>query len=407
MRQYANPFNAGFGVDPPYLAGRDELIHRILADLREGPGRDKFVQVLIGDRGVGKTTVQNHLRQYVTNEFGWSTMRWTASRESPFAAALDDAYDLLRAQLLGPRRRLKGASVGVNAGVVRADIDMASTTRRPATVAGQLRSIGELAAAANRTVVVFVDELQAGDPTSLSSLSTAFQETNGEKLPIALVAAGLPTTKARLRQLTGVTFIERQRPTRLANLTGAESLDALEQPLVDAGRSYDPNILPIMLEMADGYPYALQLVGEHTWDAAGDEPSITPAHARQGVALAQDDLDSIYHGRWDDLTERQRDYLHAVLEHLGPDESAPSSAVAETYGGSTHSASQTRQALINQHQLLYSDAKGSLRFALPGLRDWLSRNITPTTSNIDTTMADMVRPPPPAEPESPGLDFGL
>lgn len=55
MRPYANPFNAGFGVDPPYLAGRDALVHRILADLRDGPGRAQYIKVVLGDRGVGKT----------------------------------------------------------------------------------------------------------------------------------------------------------------------------------------------------------------------------------------------------------------------------------------------------------------------------------------------------------------
>lgn len=31
-----NPFNAGFGVAPPYVAGRSALVHRVLANLQDG-----------------------------------------------------------------------------------------------------------------------------------------------------------------------------------------------------------------------------------------------------------------------------------------------------------------------------------------------------------------------------------
>jgi AAA ATPase domain len=374
MRAYANPFNAGFGVDPPYMAGRDAVVHRILADLRDGPGRARYITVALGDRGVGKTTIENRLRDYVTTEFGWATLRWTAGLESPFAATLNDAYDTIRSQLTGPRQRhVTGAKIGFNTGVVRADVDLAAATQRPATVAGQLRALGTLAKSNNSSVVVFVDELQAGDPASLAALSAAIQETNGERLPVALVAVGLPTARARLRNIRGATFIERQRPIVIGNLNDSDAQEAFERPMIDAGRNYEPAIFPVMLAAAGGYPYAIQLVGEHTWDQAGDDDTITVAHATRGARLAQDDLDTIYLERWEQLTQRQRDYLNAVSQHLTKDGSAPSNLVASTYGTDTRSAAQTRAALIDHHQLLYSDSTNSLRFALPGFEPWIRR----------------------------------
>ena len=44
---YPNPFNAGFGVDPPYVAGRQAVLHRLLANL---PGRARACY-LRGGRG--------------------------------------------------------------------------------------------------------------------------------------------------------------------------------------------------------------------------------------------------------------------------------------------------------------------------------------------------------------------
>jgi len=391
MRAYANPFNAGFGVDPPYMAGRDGVVHRILADLRDGPGRARYITVALGDRGVGKTTIENRLRDYVTAEFGWATLRWTAGLESPFAATLNDAYDTIRSQLTGPRRRhVAGTKIGFNAGVVHADIDLVAGSQRPTTVAGQLRSLGTLARDPHRAVVVFVDELQAGDSASLAALSTAIQETNGERLPVALVAVGLPTARARLRNIRGATFIERQRPIVIGNLNDSDARDALERPMIDADRNYEPAIFPVMLAVAGGYPYAIQLVGEHTWDQAGDNDTITVAHATQGARLAQGDLDTIYLERWEQLTQRQRDYLAAVIQHLTTDGSAPSNLVAATYGTDTRSAAQPRAALIDHHQLLYSDSPNSLRFALPGFELWIRRQSGATRTHPHT--------PPPNAP---------
>jgi hypothetical protein len=52
MSSYVNPFNAGFGVNPPYVAGRDQIVHRLLANLRDGPGRGTYVNLIaaIADR---------------------------------------------------------------------------------------------------------------------------------------------------------------------------------------------------------------------------------------------------------------------------------------------------------------------------------------------------------------------
>ena len=368
---YPNPFNAGFGVDPPYVAGRQALIHRLLANLQDGPGRATYLSLLLGGRGVGKTVVLNQTRDHVTNEFGWTTIRWTAGPDSSLAATIDEAYDHTLAALTHRgRRRLHSGTIGVNA-IIRADLNISATHRRPGTVTAQLRRLGETAADANRHVILLVDELQAGNPTSLHALSTTLQETNGEHLPIGLVAAGLPTTTARLRSIGGLTFLERQRTITIGNLQPSDARDALERPLQDSGRHYDPAILPILVATAGGYPYAIQLVGERTWDAAADADVITIEHAHHGVAAARAELDTIYEGRWAQLSPTQQDYLRVVVDQLSPDGSANSGAVAAALGRTTPQAAKQRDALINRHQLLYADRQNSLRVALPGLANWV------------------------------------
>ena len=162
-----NPFNAGFGVPPPYFAGRAGLLHHVLANLQDGPGRAAYLQVLLGGRGVGKTVLLNEIRDRVTEEFGWATVRWTAGPDESLAATLRDAFDDTVRELRGRSPRVAGGTVGLNLGVARAELDIVRDQSRPTTVVGLLRRLGRLALSVNRQVVLLVDELQAGDAASI------------------------------------------------------------------------------------------------------------------------------------------------------------------------------------------------------------------------------------------------
>jgi hypothetical protein len=43
-----NPFNPGFGLLPPVLAGSDELVAEILTRLARGPGRIEYLTLSMG-----------------------------------------------------------------------------------------------------------------------------------------------------------------------------------------------------------------------------------------------------------------------------------------------------------------------------------------------------------------------
>jgi len=371
-----NPFNAGFGVTPPFLAGRAGLLHRVLANLHDGPGRAAYLSVLLGGRGVGKTVMLNEIRDHVTDEFGWATIRWTAGPDVPIGTVVADAFDDTIRALRGRRSRVTGGSAGINLGVVRGEVEVAQDQTRPSTLSAQLRGLGQIAASVNRQVVLLVDELQACDPSSLRLLSVALQETNGERLPVGLVAAGLPSTSARLRSIAGATFLERQRTLPVSNLSLADAREALETPIRESGRAYDDGIFEAMLAVSGGYPYAIQLVGEATWDAAGGRGRITTAHARRGAARARAELDALYGGRWAQLGDQQRRYLVAVVTLLGVDGTALSNAVAAALGRETTEVSWLRDSLIKDHQLLYADGRNALRVALPGFDVWLRRKLS-------------------------------
>lgn len=63
----------------------------------------------------------------------------------------------------------------------------------------------------------------------------------------------------------------------------------------------------------------------------------------------------------------------AVVANLNDAGTASSNAVATTLGGRTSDFSRIRDALLNRHQLLYSDRNNALHLALPGLDEWIAR----------------------------------
>ena len=128
-----------------------------------------------------------------------------------------------------------------------------------------------------------------------------------------------------------------------------------------------------MLAVSGGYAYAIQLVGEATWNAAGESPTITIGHAETGAAMARRELDGIYAARWMQLGAVQRRYLATVVALMNRNHRAVSGEVAAALGRETPEVSWVRDSLIKDHQLLYADAKDSIRVALPGLEDWIRR----------------------------------
>ncbi|MGH9090432.1 MAG: hypothetical protein ACRDZR_03475 [Acidimicrobiales bacterium] len=51
----SSPYNPGFGIDPPYLAGRGEQLDLLLRDgLAQGPTSRYFDAAVIGERGLAR-----------------------------------------------------------------------------------------------------------------------------------------------------------------------------------------------------------------------------------------------------------------------------------------------------------------------------------------------------------------
>lgn len=377
--KYADvPFNPGYGVEPPRFAGRELVEHTILLGMQRGPGREEFINIVTGGRGTGKTTLLNHLRRHVTSEWGWSTMKWAGRPSWPLVQLLAEEAPRIEDELRSPLQKVRSAlrpdsiSARTPVGTVTKNTEPTASPAR--SVTATLRQLGQLAELNNRTVVLFVDELQAVSADDLAELSGTLQiVTNEEALPVAVVAAGLPSTRRVIGSIPGTTFIERQDEHRLGNLDVDAARDALETPILAAGRRIDHDALQRLIEASKGYPYAVQLAGKYTWIAAGDHDDITVRHAISGIAGMTETLErNLYETRWDNLTNNEQFYVLAAAG-IG-DANIPTLAIVTALGRTQAAMSTVRAGLINDRHLMRAGKHGHISFDIPGFADWVRGN---------------------------------
>lgn len=118
-----------------------------------------------------------------------------------------------------------------------------------------------------------MDELQEAGLDELTAVNTAVHLLGQASvpLPVTFVGAGLPSLPAQLADATS--YAERlydYRPIGLLDDPAART--ALVGPSAERGVEWDEQALRRALVLAGGYPYFLQAIGKHVWDAAAASP---------------------------------------------------------------------------------------------------------------------------------------
>jgi hypothetical protein len=125
---------------------------------------------------------------------------------------------------------------------------------------------------------------------------------------------------------------------------------------------FDDAALDVILDRTKAYPYFLHEYGAGAWNVAQRSP-ITASDVLNAEEIVTKQLEkSFFRVRFDRLTPREREYVHA-LARLG---SGPqrSSDVASEMGQTVESLGTTRMRLIEKG-LLYSPEHGLAAFTVP------------------------------------------
>lgn len=380
-----NPYHPGFNQPPAVLAGRESL----LADVAEAlevaayDHRTPRPVVLVGPRGVGKTVTLGEIAELAGRQLTWPTVHVEVKPGSfvrDLITRLTEAALLLdgEAPLTGrPRRRarvtggrISAAGFGVGGEITLENVTESRTEAEQLDLT--LRNAMEVAIDRDAGVVVTLDELHTGDPGDLGVLAAVLQEHVPDDWPLVVVAAGLPSLRSNRGKRKLPTYLERAEWHDLGMLGPADAARALTVPADQAGRAMTPEAAASLLGLCGGYPYAIQVAGHYAWRASSGAATITADHARQARPRIEADLQQLFTSRWEDASDRERDYLRAVAE-VARTRPPTGGSVAEHLGVSTPAVSYLRERLIKKGTI-YAGPDGALHFITPGMGEWLTRD---------------------------------
>ncbi|MDI3491585.1 MAG: hypothetical protein PWP11_2862 [Thauera sp.] len=384
-----NPFSPGAGAPPPELVGRDQLIEeaRILLG-RVKQGRPEKSLLLTGLRGVGKTVLLNEIERMARTS-GYQTVLLEAHEEKPLGELI---YPALRS-LLFELDRLAGAGDKVKRGlaVLRAfigsikltvgdvglglDIEPAQGTADSGDIEIDLpnlfQAIGEAAQERQTAVSILIDEIQYVSSKELGAIIMAMHRMQQKRLPLVLLAAGLPV-------LPGMAGESKSYAERLFNfpdigaLSETDAARALRDPASSMGVEFQDEALREVFSLTHGYPYFVQEWGYQTWNHAAASP-ITLEVVRQATPKVIARLDrNFFRVRFDRLTPSEKSFLRAMA-YLGPG-SHRTGDIAASLGAAVSSIGPVRAKLIKKG-MIYSPAHGDLAFTVPLFDEFMRRAI--------------------------------
>ncbi len=397
-----NPYRPGVGTRPPYLAGREQQIHRFQRMLEDYPEKRRNLRVT-GLRGVGKTVLLKEYeriarrREWVVVRREWSTR---LCDEADFATAIAGyLQEVLEA--LSVKARIKsrvaaatraigqiqvqladGVTVSLRAGAERSVSSLLEDRLRVA-----LAEIGEIAHAQGRGVALLFDEAhsvydQPGKRQfplgALLSALVAVQDDDERPTPVMLVLCGLPPLTRNIHaarsnaerlfraEEIGNLSLEPQPSTKLS-----VAAQALVRPADDI--AYAPGVAERIARDVDGYPYFIQWFGEALWDAADlqDATTITAElYARERRTIQQSLDEEFFEPRYRDARQADQGTLR-VAASLG----AERFIKADLNAVSTRSTGALAQSLIRLvgDNLVYRDDHGVYAYTAPMFGDFMRR----------------------------------
>ena len=362
-----NPFRPSFGASPPVLAGRAGVLDALGEALDSGVGHPDFTSLLVGVRGAGKTATLNAVQEHA-RQSGWLVIAENASGD--LCSRLVEAVRKLSGGDHGQseRPRLTGVSaLGVGVEFARADPVDATADVRLRSV---LTDLGARLASERRGLLITLDELQGGEPAELREFATTLQHvTRREELPVAFVAAGLPSIDDTVLQDSAITFMQRCSRHEIAELSDAATVTAFAEPITAHGGRIADGALRLAVEASGGYPFMVQLIGFHSWRAAGsDPPRLEIAEVSSGVAEAERRLpDLVLAPMWRSMSGVDRQFALAMAEDDGDTSTAD---IARRLGRSSSYVSTYRSRLIRAG-FIRSTSHGRVGFAHRATRAWL------------------------------------
>ena len=302
---------------------------------------------------------------------GWLVLADNASPTGLVGRLARGASELLRRlEHPKPHRRVRS----LTARGFGIEFEPSSNTEPDYDLRGVLSALGDVLAEGGAGLIVTLDELQSGDIDEIREFGSVLQHvTRREQRPVAFVGAALPQIEETLLSGDTATFLQRCSRHDIDRLDVEATRLAIAGPITEHGGSIDPPALDKAIAATSGYAFMVQLVGFHSWKAAGTPVHITVRDVEVGIAEARRRVGRLVIApMWRELSNVDRRFLLAMASD---EEDSKLADVAARLGVGVNYAGVYRRRLINAGMII-SSGKGRITLTHHAARGWIRDQAT-------------------------------
>ena len=356
-------FRPSFGNRPDQLIGRDNIIEQILEGLQSYPGSAERSNLIIGQRGMGKTALLLEISDR-SKDFDYIPVRVTCGE-----TMLENMIEILQKTGMEYIKEPKKSIKGFNAGVLGFSIGLTFTeeAQRSFGFRVKLELICEKLAKYGKKVLLLVDEVEPTVP-QMRELATVYQELVGNEVDIAIIMAGLPGAVSGILNYKTLTFLNRAQRITLELISISEVEAYYYSAFSRAAIEASAEIVKAAAAFTQGFPYQIQLVGFFLSKYSVPGKPIDKEVLQRVKKSVKDEIDNkVLQAMLNPLSDMDLYVLKAIACY---DEPIKVSDV-EKNTGIAHGTIQTYRKRLMDAGILYSPRRGELAFILPQLAEYL------------------------------------
>lgn len=228
-----NPFTPESGSYPHVLMGREAIIEKFIDALDNGaPGNQDTFPLLSGSKGIGKTALLSKIADILL-ERGFFVYRCVGRT----GMAERFKQKLVTCELDG-----------------KIDLDDATMVK--------------LGDGSCRGVAVIIDDMEMGCIDDFRIIASAVQKTAGAGNRVVMAVAGMPNDIDAIEDDGTVSFLRRMHRLHIDAIDIDEAKNGIRRILEMSDMGIDDEVLDLMAESTDGYPFIIQRIAYDTWNQA-------------------------------------------------------------------------------------------------------------------------------------------
>ena len=322
MQKIINPYTPGAGVMPGYLAGRDDIIQDgkdSIYSLMNGYPRQPIIYY--GLRGVGKTVLLTALKEYAIKEgvlaFHFEIQEKVSLINDIILSANQTLTKISKVEKIKnifevAKNSLQSFTLTYTTGENSISVEMnkkLSEMMLQSNLVELLLNLGRLAKESKNTIIYFIDEIQYAKQNELEALITAQHRINQERLPITIIAAGLP--KILVNMTESKTYAERMFAfVEISSLEYKDAKNAIVNPGKPFDITYTEEALKEIYQITEGYPYFIQ---QFCYLISKKYKDIDLNIVNEMKSIFFKELDkSFFKVRFDKCTPREKEFMFAM-----------------------------------------------------------------------------------------------